>query len=110
MLDLNPDECCKILSVLSDPQRLKIIECLTDGDKNVSELSRCLGKHMVKVSHHLSVLRKAGFVEATREGRFIYYRLKSYFSNGKSNNKPSSFLDLGCCRLELSGNTKKCCI
>lgn len=110
MLDLNPDECCKILSVLSDPQRLKIIECLTDGHKNVSELSHCLGKHMVKVSHHLSVLRKAGFVEANRKGRFIYYRLISYFSNSKSDSISSSFLDLGCCRLELLGNTKKCCI
>lgn len=101
MIDLNPEECCKILGVLSDPQRLKIIECLSDGDKNVSELSLSLKKHMVKVSHHLSVLRKAGFVKTNRKGRFIYYSLKSYFPNQNNNCKSPRFLDLGCCRLEL---------
>jgi DNA-binding transcriptional ArsR family regulator len=60
---------------------------------------------MVKVSHHLSILRKAGLVKSNRMGRFIYYELQSEFGVAG----PTSHLDLGCCRLELSKTLKKCC-
>ena len=105
MLDFKTNKCSRILSVLADVQRLRIIECLSDGSRNVSELASCLGKHMVKVSHHLSILRKAGLVKSNRMGRFIYYELQS----GMGVSGPTNHLDLGCCRLELSKTLKKCC-
>lgn len=95
MLDLKRDQCARMLGVISDPQRLRIIECLSDGSHNVGEIAACLGKHIVKVSHHLSVLKKAGLVKSSRKGRFIYYELQSELSGS------GGYLDLGCCRLEL---------
>ena len=105
MLDFKTNKCSRILSVLADVQRLRIIECLSEKSRNVGELASCLGKHMVKVSHHLSILRKAGLVKSNRMGRFIYYELQS----GMGVSGPTSHLDLGCCRLELSKTPKKCC-
>jgi len=96
MLDLKPEQCSRMLAVISDPQRLRIIECLSGGSQNVGDIAVFLGKHIVKVSHHLSVLKKAGLVKSNRKGRFIYYELQSEVSGSKN------YLDLGCCRLELS--------
>ena len=105
MLDIKPVHCSRILAILSDPQRLRIIECLSEKSRNVGELASCLGKHVVKVSHHLSILRKAGLVKSNRMGRFIYYELQSELGVSGS----TSHFDLGCCRLELSMTLKKCC-
>lgn len=106
LLDIKPVHCSRMLAVLSDLQRLRIIECLSERPCNVGELASYLGKHMVKVSHHLSVLRKAGLVKSHRVGRFIYYELLP----GAGVTGSTSYLDLGCCRLEFSKTTKKCCI
>src|SRR5262245_36092358 len=63
MKDLKPKQCARILRVLAEPERLRIIQCLSGGPKNVSEIAQLLGRHVVKVSHHLSVLRQAGLVD-----------------------------------------------
>lgn len=109
VLDLMTDKCSRMLSVLADPQRLRIIECLSDGSRNVGELAVCLGKHLVKVSHHLSVLKKAGLVKSNRRGRYIYYELQSGAISSSDILNGQAYLDLGCCRLELSKVSKKCC-
>ena len=105
MFDIKPFQCSRMLAVISEPQRLRIIECLSEKSRNVGELASCLGKHMVKVSHHLSILRKAGLVKSNRMGRFIYYELQSVLGVSGS----TSHLDLGCCRIEFSKISKKCC-
>ena len=109
MLDIKPVHCSRMLAILSDPQRLRIIECLSDGSRNVSELAHCLDKHLVKVSHHLSVLKKAGLVISNRRGRFMYYELQPGAITTSDILNGQVHLDLGCCRLELSKVSKKCC-
>lgn len=109
MLDFKTNKCSRMLSVLADVQRLRIIECLSDGSRNVSELAHCLDKHLVKVSHHLSVLKKAGLVKSNRRGRFMYYELQPGAITTSDILNGQVHLDLGCCRLELSKVSKKCC-
>ena len=93
-------ECARTLKALADPDRLKIIQCLRTGPKNVSELAELLGRELVNVSHHLGVLRHAGLVCDERKGKFIIYSLHpDVFSP-----KQSDCLDLGCCRLKLGGH------
>ena len=36
---LRSRQCAQRLKALSEPQRLKIVQCLQDGPKNVGELS-----------------------------------------------------------------------
>ena len=100
MKDLEPKRCARILRVLADPERLRIIQCLSAGPRNVSELAALLGRAVVKVSHHLSVLRQAGLVEDERQGRYVVYRLHPdvYRPAGANGDE---HLDLGCCRLEV---------
>ena len=68
---LRADECARYLKALADAERLKIVQCLQDGPKNVSELAALLGRGLVNVSHHLQVLRHAGLVLGTRQGKYV---------------------------------------
>jgi DNA-binding transcriptional ArsR family regulator len=49
---------------------------LAGGPKTVSEVRDCCGIHLSGVSRHLTQLRRAGIVEASREGREVRYRLR----------------------------------
>ena len=60
---------------LVSEQRLRIINLLRKGKKNVSEISERLGMEQSEVSHNLSRLKECGFVSTETEGRFRNYRL-----------------------------------
>jgi DNA-binding transcriptional ArsR family regulator len=91
--------CADLLQALGEPNRLRIVDLLRSGSKNVTEISRLMQEEIVNVSHHLSVLRDAGLVENRRDGRFIIYSLHPrYFRSDSSN---ATCLDLGWCRVEI---------
>lgn len=60
---------------LISESRLKIINLLRRGRKNVSEIIIELKMAQTAVSHDLSRLKKCGFVEVEIEGKFRYYQL-----------------------------------
>ncbi len=62
---------------LVSESRLKIINLLRSGKKNVSEIISNLDAEQTRVSHDLARLKKCGFVKAKREGPFVYYELNS---------------------------------
>ena len=93
---LQPSRCAKFLRALADPERLRIVQCLRDGPRNVGELAGLLGAEVVNVSHHLGVLRHAGLVLDEKQGRFVIYRLHPDFVR-----EDGTALDFGCCRLEM---------
>jgi len=100
MLHLQPDRCSRTLRILADPLRLRLIRLLSDGPQTVGQLAEALDRHVVKVSHHLGVLRRAGLVSPEREGRFIRYRLASSLYRADPVRERGR-LDLGCCILEI---------
>ena len=63
------------LKVLSSPRRLEILHRLAEEPMEVRRLAVEIGVTQPNVSQHLAVLRSAGLVEATRDGREITYRL-----------------------------------
>jgi len=67
------EEQAKSVSVLLEPQRIKILRLLRGGERCVCEIERSLGIPQNLVSHHLRVLREAGLVSARREGQFVHY-------------------------------------
>jgi ArsR family transcriptional regulator len=99
--DLQSTECARRLKALADPERLKIIQCLQAGPKNVSALSELLGADIANVSHHLGVLRHAGLVRDEKQGKFVVYSLHPDVYRPKEPGHSAAVLDLGCCRLEL---------
>lgn len=60
---------------LGDETRLRLLEVLTSGERNVAELMEALGLGQSLVSHHLRALREAGLVMVRREGRWVYYTI-----------------------------------
>ena len=67
--------CVRKLKVLADTTRLTVLEILMEGPKHVGELNAVLDVEQSLLSHHLKVLRKEGFVEATRDGKAVLYNL-----------------------------------
>jgi len=65
----------RYFQVLSDATRLHIIEELSVGERNVSDLVAAVGGGQSRVSNHLACLRWCGFVAARRAGREVFYSL-----------------------------------
>lgn len=92
---LNSGDCANKLSVLADRTRLAVLEVLLKGPNHVTGINEELGIAQNLLSHHLRVLREAGLVTCTREGKTIVYELA-----GGVEAKPSRrAIDLGCCTL-----------
>lgn len=60
---------------LSDETRLQILECLSEGEQCVCDLTDRLQAAQSRLSFHLKTLREAGLIVDRREGRWIYYSL-----------------------------------
>ncbi len=60
---------------LVSESRLKIINLLRKGRKNVSEIMEELRFDQTSVSHDLARLKRCGFVKVESEGKFRYYGL-----------------------------------
>jgi ArsR family transcriptional regulator len=60
---------------LGDPTRLRVIQELAHGTRCVCALRDRVGVSGSLLSHHLTVLRDAGLVAASRRGRWIDYTL-----------------------------------
>lgn len=67
------EACAKFFRGLGDPTRLRIVELLLDGEKNVSELVELIGSPQGRISSHLSCLKWCGYVGSRSEGRYNYY-------------------------------------
>jgi DNA-binding transcriptional ArsR family regulator len=65
------------LLALGDPKRLHLLRLLLERPLSVGEISGVASLGQSLVSHHLAVLVRAGWLEATREGRRRVYRLRS---------------------------------
>jgi len=62
---------------LADATRLRILGLLLTGEVCVCHIHESLRIPQPKASRHLAYLRKAGLVEARREGLWMHYRLAS---------------------------------
>lgn len=65
-----------MLRALNHQLRLQMLRLIhAQGRMTVSEIYAQLGLEQSAASQHLSLLRKAGYVRAEREGKNIYYSL-----------------------------------
>jgi ArsR family transcriptional regulator len=100
---LRSDDCARYLKALADPMRLRIIQCLQGGPLIVTDVCDQVGEDMANVSHHLGVLRHAGLVSGAKQGKYVVYALEPRFFRAREPGRTADLLDLGCCRLELTG-------
>ncbi len=62
-------------AALAVPMRLKILNALREGERNVTELTEESGCSQANVSKHLSVLAQGGLIEKVPRGTSAYYRI-----------------------------------
>jgi ArsR family transcriptional regulator len=60
---------------LADRTRLRILALLVDGEVCVCDIHDTLRLPQPTASRHLAYLRRAGLVEARRQGTWMHYRL-----------------------------------
>ncbi|NNH79303.1 ArsR/SmtB family transcription factor [Acinetobacter terrae] len=63
------------LKVLSNPDRLKILCVLVEGELNVQQIELRTDIQQPTLSQQLTVLRKADMVSTRREGKQIFYQV-----------------------------------
>ena len=60
-----------VFKALADPTRLKILECIKDGEKCICEIIPYTGKSQPNVSQHLKVMKHAGIIDERKDGTRI---------------------------------------
>ncbi len=67
------EEAADMLKALSNPQRLRVMCLLIDGEKTVGELNARIDLSQSALSQHLAVLRDSGLVQTRREAQSVFY-------------------------------------
>ena len=60
---------------LASPLRIEFLELLAQGERTVESLAAETDISLANASQHLQALRRAGLVEARKQGLFVHYRL-----------------------------------
>jgi ArsR family transcriptional regulator len=63
-----------LFKTLADPTRLRLLNLLACDETCVCDLTETLRVVQPKVSRHLAHLKRAGLVEARRDGKWMHYR------------------------------------
>ncbi len=91
-------EKAEIFKVLSDSNRLQIIDMLSCGEMCVCKILEKFNITQPTLSHHLKVLSDSGIVTSRKEANWMYYKL-----NDKKMKEIIEFL-------QFISNDKKDCI
>lgn len=84
LIDKDIPNFAAVLKILSEPNRLLLIDSIIEGVQCNCELGKSLSLAPNLVSHHLSVLCDAGIIEAKKDendARWTYYSVNQDFLN-----------------------------
>jgi ArsR family transcriptional regulator len=74
--DPQPDAAGAAVKLFGDPLRAQIVRLLAREQMCTCHLVHDTGARQSTVSHHLRILREAGFIAAEPRGRYTYYKLR----------------------------------
>lgn len=69
------EQFARIGKALGSARRLEMLEFLSQAERSVETLARMTGLSVANASQHLQLLRRAGLVEARKDGLYVHYRL-----------------------------------
>jgi len=75
------EDLVKTFKTLSDSNRIRILKMLEIRPLCVCEITEVLNLAASTVSKHLSLLRDAGFILDTKDGKWVNYTLNHSFDN-----------------------------
>lgn len=64
-----------VAKAVAHEHRLELLEAMAQGERTVETLASRAGISVANASQHLQQMRRAGVIEARRDGKFVYYRL-----------------------------------
>jgi ArsR family transcriptional regulator len=71
------DMFLKSVGALNDETRIRLIRFIANNGKVcVCDLEKSFDMIQSRLSRHLKILKEAGFLDLTREGRWAYYDMK----------------------------------
>ena len=79
--DLSEDqarELAESFAALGDPVRVQLLSLIhadSSGEACICDLVEPTGKSQPTISHHMKILREAGFVTSEKRGTWVWYRL-----------------------------------
>lgn len=76
-MQANADEAARLLKILANGQRLRVLCLLIGGELSVGQINERIDLSQSALSQHLAKLRDDGLVKTRRESQTIYYRLSS---------------------------------
>ena len=62
-------------AVLAEPMRLRLIQALFEGEKNVTELVEATEGTQANISRHLQTLTQAHMLSRRKEGLQVFYAI-----------------------------------
>jgi DNA-binding transcriptional ArsR family regulator len=68
-------QAAECLKVIAHPHRLQMLQMLLQGEYTVGELADACQITSPMTSEHLRLLQRCGFLDARKEGRFVYYHV-----------------------------------
>jgi DNA-binding transcriptional ArsR family regulator len=98
----------ELFKAFCDPTRASLIACIAKCGRgcSVGEVAECCSVDLSVVSRHLALLARAGVLEATKEGRTVFYRVR-YDELCQTLRALADALE-GCCP-QTGGCDGKCC-
>src|SRR6516165_6840076 len=73
--DASYGQLARIGKAISSPRRLELLDLLCQAERTVEALAAETKMSVANTSQHLQELQAARLVEATRNGRYVVYRL-----------------------------------
>lgn len=64
-----------IAKAVAHEHRLELLEALAQGERSVETLAERTGLSLANASHHLQQMRRAGLIEARRDGKYVLHRI-----------------------------------
>ena len=68
------DAVAAYFNVLSEPTRLRIMHCLCQTEKTVSQIVEETGGTQTNTSRHLGMMHRSGVLARRKQGNQVYYR------------------------------------
>ena len=88
------NDVAAVLAAIADPTRLRLLRLLHQQELCVCELMDAVRLPQYTVSRHLRELRHVGLVAATRNGRWMHYRISGAASRSPLHQDLLKLLDV----------------
>lgn len=72
-LDAQAEKAAELLKAMANPQRLRVLCLLLEGERSVGEINAEIPLSQSALSQHLAVLRESQLVSTRRESQTVYY-------------------------------------